>query len=581
MSDMRTLRRLVGFGEPVAAQYLRGVVGLGLVNLGVNGLFALMLAQLSASLVEANRAQLTRSTLLFLGVAILSSVSISFVARALITGATRIEYRIRNALFAAVNAVTLAELEKRDSGDVLSRMNNDMAQVSEMYTGTIQSLSLALFYGLGSVVTVVCIDWRGGLIIIGLASLTLLVSVAVMKPLKRQGAALQDQKASFLSRMSQVAQGATVIRSFNLAEWMTAKVLQVSRHQQSAGVRLATTEAIRSTTDPLSLLAPIGLLVYGALRSVTDVAFVPRLIALIQMQNGVTLLFTTTARTLADLQVKLVSGRRVLELMDLQKEPERLVSTTAGNPVPGNGITVRDVSFGYDRGADIVQNVSFDVERGTTAAVVGPSGGGKSTLFKLLLGLYLPRAGSIAVEGSSIYETPLTEWRHQFAYVPQNAFLFSDTVYANIVGGIPDPGQEAVENAARAANAHDFILQLPQGYQTVLEESGHNLSGGEKQRIAIARAVLQDAPVLLLDEATSALDAENEQQVQEALERLMRGRTTLVIAHRLSTIQAADVIYVLEGGQIVEQGTHEKLMGQAGRYRALVDAGLRSPTHQV
>jgi len=222
------------------------------------------------------------------------------------------------------------------------------------------------------------------------------------------------------------------------------------------------------------------------------------------------------------------------------------------------------------------------VRKGKTVAFVGPSGSGKTTLFKLLLGLYIPSGGAIVVEGHSIYDEDLAEWRTNFAYVPQNAFVFSDTVYQNIVGGMPDPGAAAVERAARAANAHEFIMQLPDTYQTVLEESGRNLSGGQKQRIAIARAVLQNAPVLLLDEATSALDTENEQQVQEALTRLMNGRTSLVIAHRLSTIQGADMIYYLEDGRLVECGSREELMSNPdGKYRALVQAGIRPQTAKV
>jgi ATP-binding cassette subfamily B protein len=274
----------------------------------------------------------------------------------------------------------------------------------------------------------------------------------------------------------------------------------------------------------------------------------------------------------------------VLQLIDAPPEPDFL--TTPGAPsraMPNHGFHVSDLAFGYAGNIDdTVRGISFSVHNGKTVAFVGPSGGGKSTLFKLLLGLYAPTRGMIAVESSSIYDESLVDWRRHFAYVPQNAFVFSDTVYANIVGGMPDPGQAEVEKAARAANAHDFIMQLPNGYQTVLEESGHNLSGGQKQRIAVARAILQNAPVLLLDEATSSLDTENEQQVQEALERLMKGRTTLVIAHRLSTIQNADVIYYLEDGRLVEQGTHQVLMADPdSRYRALVEAGLRTTAGQV
>ena len=298
------------------------------------------------------------------------------------------------------------------------------------------------------------------------------------------------------------------------------------------------------------------------------------------MSNGITMLFSQLSRILGDLQVSLASGARLLEIMDMPPEPDRLIGPTAGSVLTPSGVSVENLAFTYP-GSDnsVVNEVGFTVRKGSTAAFVGPSGGGKTTLFKLLLGLYVPTRGMITVDSSSIYGEALAEWRMNFAYVPQNAFVFSDTIYRNIVGGMPDPGRQEVETAARAANAHDFIMQLPDGYQTLLEESGRNLSGGEKQRIAIARAILQNAPVLLLDEATSALDTESEQQVQEAIEHLMRGRTTLVIAHRLSTIQGADTIYYLEDGRLVEQGSHDELMSNPdGKYRALVEAGIRTQT---
>jgi ATP-binding cassette, subfamily B, bacterial len=335
--------------------------------------------------------------------------------------------------------------------------------------------------------------------------------------------------------------------------------------------------------DVMADMALVGLMVYGAYRSALDPSFVPRFVALIQMSNSITSLFSQLSRILADLQVSLASGTRLLEIMDMPPEPDHLIGLAAGPVHTPSGVSVENLAFTY-LGSDnsVVNEVGFTVRKGSTAAFVGPSGGGKTTLFKLLLGLYTPARGAISVENHSIYDQDLTEWRRSFAYVPQNAFVFSDTVYSNIVSGMPDPGAEAVERAARAANAHDFIMRLPNGYQTVLEESGKNLSGGEKQRVAIARAILQNAPVLLLDEATSALDTESEQQVQEAIEHLMKGRTTLVIAHRLSTIQGADTIYYLEDGRLVEQGTHQGLMSDPqSRYRALVEAGLRTTAGQV
>jgi ABC-type multidrug transport system fused ATPase/permease subunit len=358
---------------------------------------------------------------------------------------------------------------------------------------------------------------------------------------------------------------------------MADRIRRRSDNSLHVGLVAATTQALRATVDVMADTTLVGLIAYGAYRSALDPSFVPRLVALIQMTNGVTTLFSQLSRILADLQVSLASGTRVLEMMDLPAEPDHLTGAGAEPSFTHFGVSVSNLAFAYS-GSDspVVGNVGFTVRKGSTVAFVGPSGGGKTTLFKLLLGLYTPVRGTITVESHSIYDQALAEWRRNFAYVPQNAFVFSDTVYRNIVGGTPDPGPQEVERVARAANAHEFIMQLPDGYQTVLEESGRNLSGGEKQRIAIARAVLQNAPVLLLDEATSALDTESEQQVQEAIERLMKGRTTLAIAHRLSTIQRADTIYYLEDGRLVEQGTHEVLMDNPdGKYKALVQAGLR------
>ncbi|MGE5189446.1 MAG: ABC transporter ATP-binding protein, partial [Gemmatimonadota bacterium] len=233
------------------------------------------------------------------------------------------------------------------------------------------------------------------------------------------------------------------------------------------------------------------------------------------------------------------------------------------------GIEFSHVDFRYgEEGENILKDVSFEVSMGTMVAIVGSSGAGKTTLVDLIPRFYDPRAGTIRIDGTDIRDVSLTSLRSRIGIVSQHTILFNDSVRNNIAYGAPEAPGEKVEEAARRANAHGFIARLADGYDTVVGEQGLKLSGGERQRIAIARALLKDAPILILDEATSALDTESESVVQEALEYLMKGRTTFVIAHRLSTVRNADVIFVVEEGRIVETGRHDELLARESRYRS-------------
>jgi ATP-binding cassette, subfamily B, bacterial len=492
---------------------------------------------------------------------------------------------LREAVFRHMQRLPLGFLEQHHSGDALSILTNDVSAAEKAYQDDLLVLFEATLQGLTAAVFMLLLNWQLALLVILSSIAPLIINTLFAGPLRKVGQAVQDSLGGLSERMTDLLSGYQIIRTFNVGDWILERFENANDQVLNRSMRRVRMESALEAANGFGGFFGLLPLIIGAYFVMNGQTTFGIMVALIQLNNQIGYFVYSLGGTISRIQAALAATDRILNLLDTPAEPEQYTADESAAAITagmqefqpdGSIISFQSVDFGYTADQKILDGFSFTAQPGQMVAFAGPSGGGKSTIFKLLLGCYPPGPGSIRIQNRALQDYRLSELRDQLAYVPQDAYLFSGSIAENIRCAKPGASETEMIEASRAAYAHDFIMELPQGYETMVGERGARLSGGQRQRIAIARALLKDSPILLLDEATSALDSGSEEIVQKALEALMEGRTTLVIAHRFSTIRNANLIYVIDGGKAVEQGRHEELMLQKGIY-----ANLFNLQHQV
>lgn len=483
---------------------------------------------------------------------------------------------IRAAVFKKLQRLSVSFYDKNKTGTIMSYVTNDVnALQSAMVENTIEMITEG-FILIGSVVAMIYLDWRLTLFTVCTFPVVLWFMEFFGKKIRKTGGRIQECTADITSVLQESVASARVIKSFVREDYEVDRFDVENKANFRANMKNA--QLMATLTPVVELVAAIGVTMiiwYGGNNVINGTITAGSLVAFLTYAVNISNPIKRLTRVIGNIQKALAAAQRVFMIIDM---PEEIAESRDAKQLPevSGKVEFQNVSFAYNDKGNVITDLSFSVKPGEVIAIVGPSGAGKSTIANLLPRFYDVNKGDIKIDGHSVREVTLDSLREQVGIVPQETMLFNGSVYNNILYGRLDATKEEIEAAAKAANAHDFIMQLTDGYETKLGDRGVNLSGGQRQRIAIARAILKNPRILILDEATSALDTESERVVQEALDRLMVGRTSFVIAHRLSTVKNADKILVLEKGNLVESGTHDELLDLDGLYAHLYKIQYRN-----
>jgi ATP-binding cassette, subfamily B, bacterial MsbA len=573
VSSSTPLARLFAYAWPYKARLGWAVVAMAIYAVGSAGLAALIKTIFDHVLQD--RSKLGMVAWAIVGLNLLKGLGSYGSSYLMAWVGQRVVMDVRNALYTHILGQSASFFSARSTGELMSRINNDVGQVQQAVSETAGDLARETLALVGFAALLFYYDaW--------LAIFCIISAPLVVYPLVRLGQRVRrttrrsQEALQHLSHVSAEAfTGHRIVKAFGNEPKESQRFARAG--YQLFRTNMKVTAALSSLPPLMELLGGFGMagaLWYGSREIATGQLTIGELtsfIATLFLMYGPA---KKLSRVNANLQQAIAASERIFEMLDTHTEVVEKPGAPALAPFT-RSIEFRDVTFSYDEHRRILRGVSFTVEAGQMIAIVGRSGAGKTTLVNLLPRFYDVTGGAILVDGVDVRDVTLASLRSQIGIVTQETVLFDDSIANNIAYGAPQASQAEIEAAARAANAHDFIQTLPDGYSTVIGERGQRISGGQRQRIAIARALLRNAPILVLDEATSALDAESELLVQEALGHLMMNRTSFVIAHRLSTIRRADAIIVLERGKIVEVGRHDDLLARpSGAYAALYQMQL-------
>ncbi len=487
----------------------------------------------------------------------------------------RVIIDVRSMLFRKFQKMPLSYYDKQQTGTVMSYITNDVSAMQSAIVDNLIELVTESSILIGSLAMMIYLDWKLSLLTLMTIPLVGFAMKIFGRKLKRSSTVIQERAAEITSLLQESISAIRVVKSFVRETYEIRRFEEQNwKNFQAAMKNVKLSSLLTPTVEFLAAIAVTFIVWFGGYEVVNEVITAGELVAFLTYAVNLANPVKRLSRVYAAIQRAMAAADRVFAVMDLE---EKITDVPGAKPLPPikGQVEFKDITFSYKEGQPALQHISLKAEPGQMIALVGPSGSGKSTIANLIPRFYDVDSGTISIDGHDIRQVTADSLREQIGLVPQETMLFSTTVMENIRYGRLDATDEEVVEAARAANAEEFIKDLPEGYDTKLGERGLNLSGGQRQRLAIARAILKNPRVLILDEATSALDTESEKIVQDALDKLMVGRTSFVIAHRLSTIFNADQIFVVENGHLREHGTHEELLAAGGLYSNLYNIQFR------
>lgn len=479
---------------------------------------------------------------------------------------------LRRDVFCKFNDVPLSYIDTHSHGDLISRVINDVDAVGD----GLSQMFLQLFSGivtiLGTMVFMFIIDWRIALAVIILTPLSLFVAAFIGKMTHNRFARQQQLQGDISSYVEEYVGNQRIVKAFSYEDRAFENFEKYNQELYTVGFKAQFAGALANPSTRFvnaTVYAAVG--IFGAITAIAGTLSIGQLSCFLTYANQYTKPFNEVTGVLTQLQTAIAAAGRVFDVLDAEDEPKDKPDSIKVENCKGN-VKIENVNFSYVKDKPLITNFSLDVKSGSHIAIVGPTGCGKTTFINLLMRFYDTDSGKISVDGVDIKDMERDELRKLYGMVLQDSWLFCGTIMENLKYGNPNATDEEVIEAAKAAYAHSFIRRMPDGYDTMISESGGNLSQGQKQLLCIARAMLSNPTMLILDEATSSIDTLTEIRVQKAFAKIMQGRTSFVVAHRLSTIKESDVILVMRDGNIIEQGTHDELLAKGGFYKKLYES---------